>query len=155
MTTPRSRRIVSLAAALSVTVALDACAGLQSRSASDPLTTMEEADRPLTIRFDNGASDYVHVYLVADHQQWLLGRVEAGSVAMLRIPGQWVLQNPEFVQLAVTTGEHLTLQAARDPYATLTAAQPTSELLAQRWSFTPGHLASRGPWRAPVNGDRR
>jgi hypothetical protein len=105
---------------------------------------MEAAARPLTIRFDNGDADYVHVYLIADRQQWLLGRVEAGSVATLRIPEEWARQSPQFVQLAVTTGGRLTLQAARDPRATLTAAQPTPEVLAQRWTFTQGHLVSHG-----------
>jgi hypothetical protein len=150
MTTPRTRPIVSFAAVLSVTLAFGACAGWQSRGAMDPLTIMEDAALPLTIRFDNGAPQYVHVYLIADQQQWLLGRVEPGAKATLRIPEGALVTSPQFVQLAVLTGERLTLQAARDPRATLTAAQPTSELLAQRWTFAQGHLASLGPWRPRV-----
>jgi hypothetical protein len=43
-------------------------------------------DVPPSIRFDNDAREHVHVYLIGEKREWLLGRVEAGAIAMLRIP---------------------------------------------------------------------
>lgn len=150
MTTPLTRVIVSFAAALCVTFSSTACVGRQPPP--DPLDMMQ-AMGPLTIRFDNGATEYVHVYLIADQQQWLLGRVEPGAIATLRVPDGSLVQRPRYVQLAVVTGGRLTTQAARDPRAMLTALQPATELVAQRWSVSQGQLSSLGPRRVKV-GDR-
>jgi hypothetical protein len=97
---------------------------------------------PLTIRFDNGAREHVHVYLVGRHRQWLLGRVEPGARATLRIPKAALAGYLGVVQLAVLTGERLTLQAARHSRATFTVAQPASAILSQRWMFAQGQLTS-------------
>ena len=67
-----------------------------------------------------------------------------GARATLRIPDASLDGSPGFVQLAVLTGERLTLQAARSPRATLTIAQPASALLSQRWMFAQGQLMSLG-----------
>jgi hypothetical protein len=142
MTTPRSCAIVSRIAALSLTLALGACGGRQSRPTSEglyPVTFL-----PLAIRFDNEAREHAHVYLVSEQRQWLLGRVEAGARAILRIPDASLSANPRFMQLAVITGNGVTLQAARDPRAALTVAQPVSSILSQRWSFAQGQLTSLG-----------
>jgi hypothetical protein len=94
----------------------------------------------LAIRFDNDARDYVHVYLIGTTRQWLLGRVEAGAITKLRIPEESLTGNSGFMQLAVVTGGRVTLQAARDPRAMLTIAQPTSAILSHQWKFTQGQL---------------
>ena len=46
------------------------------------------------------------------------------------------------MRLAVLTGDRVTFQAARDPRATLTIAQPASAILSQRWKFSQGELTS-------------
>jgi hypothetical protein len=144
MTTPRTRAIVSCAAScaagLALTLALGACARGPSRPVLDGPASLEGP--PLTIRFDNGAREHVHVYLIDRQRQWLLGRVEPGARATLPVPVTWRTGNPGFMQLAVVTGGRLTLQAAQDARATLTIAQPVSQILSQRWMFAQGQLTS-------------
>jgi hypothetical protein len=141
MTTPRSRANVSRAAALSVLLALGACVRPQPRTAIEGRPGTEE-NIPLTIRFDNYATEHAHVYLVSDERQWLLGRVEPGARATLRIPEASLAASSRPVQLAVLTGEHVTPQVARNPRASFTIAQPASGILSQRWSFRHGQLTS-------------
>jgi hypothetical protein len=140
MTTPRTRAIVSLAAMMAVTLALGACVRGPSRPALDGPASMD--GRSLTIRFDNDAREHVHVYLIGTQRQWLLGRVEAGARATLRLPEAALAGSPGFVQLAVLTGERMTLQAARHARATFTIAQPASAILSQQWMFAQGQLTS-------------
>ena len=134
MTTIRSRSLVSLAAALTLTLALGGCAGNPTRSAlNDPAPV---ATRRAAIRFDNEARQYVHVYLVGQNQQWLLGRVEPGARATLRIPEEAASNGTWQMQLAVLAGDRVTMQVASKPLAQFTIAQPTGQLLAQKWIFT-------------------
>ena len=74
----------------------------------------------------------------------LLGRVEPGAVATLRLPDGSLESNPGFVQLAVVEGKQVTQRAARDARAQLTIAQPASSILSRQWRFVPGQLTSRG-----------
>jgi hypothetical protein len=154
MTTRRTRAIVSLAAGLSLTLALGACVREPARPAlSGPESV---APPPLTIRFDNGAREHVHVYLIGEKGEWLLGRVETGARRALTIPAALRTGSEELVQLAVITGERPTQQAARHPRAMITLALPASEIVSQRWMLTQGQLASLplprrrgdagGPW---------
>ena len=138
MTTSRTRALVSLAVTMTVTLALSAC----FRGASRPqLDDRVVRDGPsLAIRFDNDAREYVHVYLIGVKREWLLGRVEPGAVTRLRIPEESLAGGEGFVQLAVVTGGRVTMQAARDPRARLTVAQPASVLLTHRWKFVQGQL---------------
>ena len=134
MTTIRSRSLVSLAAALTLMLALGGCAGNPTRSAlNDPAPV---AARPATIRFDNEARQYVHVYLVSQNQQWLLGRVEPGARATLRLPAEALSDDNWQVQLAVLAGQRVTMRVANQPGAQASIAQPARLLLAQRWTFT-------------------
>jgi hypothetical protein len=142
MTTLRAGALVSLTATIAMTLALGACAGTPPRTVPEGPASSEAA--PLTIRFDNLASTYVHVYLIADRRQWLLGRVEPGATARLRIPDASVTPDAGFVQLAVLTGERVTLQAATDPRATITVAQPGALLLSQQWRFAQGQVTPLG-----------
>jgi hypothetical protein len=96
----------------------------------------------LRFRFDNGGREHVHVYLIGEKREWLLGRVEAGAIATLRIPEESLVENASFVRLAVIAGEGVTLQAARNPRARLTLAQPASTILSQHWMFSQGNLTS-------------
>jgi hypothetical protein len=134
MTTTRSRRLVSTAAALTLTLALSACAGNPSqRALNHPAPA---AERPLAIRFDNEARQYVHVYLVGQDREWLLGRVEPGARATLRIPDEALADARWSMRLAVLAGERVTMRVATQPRASVTISQPTSQLVAQRWTFT-------------------
>jgi hypothetical protein len=99
-------------------------------------------DDPLAIRFDNGAREHVHVYLIGEKREWLLGRVEPGAIATLRIPKESLAENSTDVRLTVVAGEGLTLQAARHPRAVVTIAQPASAILSHRWTFSQGRLSS-------------
>jgi len=130
MTTPRTRAIVSFAAALTVTLGLGACARGPARAGLD--RPARAADRPLAIRFDNEGREHVHVYLVGEEREWLLGRVEPGARATLRVPNASLAGNPSFVRLAVLTGDRVTLQAARAARVTLTIAQPRAPPAASR-----------------------
>ncbi len=133
MTTIRSRSLVSIAAALTLTLAAG-CAGNSTHSAlNDPAVA---AARPAAIRFQNEARQYVHVYLVSQNQQWLLGRVEPGARATLRIPVEATSNDTWQMQLAVLAGDRVTMQVASKPLAQFTIAQPTGQLLAQKWIFT-------------------
>jgi hypothetical protein len=147
MTTPDTRAIVSLAATMALTLALGACVSGPSRPVLDGPVTLR--GRPLSIQFDNDARQHVHVYLVDGRQrQWLLGRIEPWSRATLSVPRAAVVGSMGFVQLAVLTGERVTLEVARDRRAAFTLAQPASAILSQRWMFTKGELMSlpvRGP----------
>ena len=140
MTTPRPYVLVSRAAMTILTLALGACASTPARPALEP-SPIEAGQASL--RFDNQARSYVHVYLVGEKREWLLGRVEPGAVATLRIPEGSLESNPGFVQLAVVEGKRVTQQAARDARAQLTIAQPASSILARQWRFVPGQLTSR------------
>jgi hypothetical protein len=138
MTTPRTRSIVSLAAALTLTLALGGCASAPSRLAlNDPAPVDGTA---LAIHFDNGARDYVHVYLVGAKREWLLGRVEPGARTALRIPDEALGEDLGFMRLAVLTGAPVTLRAASDPRATITIPQPAPGIASQRWTFSQGQL---------------
>lgn len=153
MTTRRFRAIVSFAARMSLALGLGACVRGPAPPALDGPAIME--GRPLTIRFDNGAREHVHVYLVGARRQWLLGRVEPGARATLRIPAVSLSERPEFVHLAVLTGGRVTLQVARDARATFSVAQPVSQILAQQWMFAQGQLMSLPLGGARVDVRRR
>ncbi|MEO8334380.1 MAG: hypothetical protein ABI664_05380 [bacterium] len=139
MTTPRIRSLVSLAAVLVVTLTVGGCASA-SHAAPGALSSTEEA--PATIRFDNDARDYVHVYLVGARQEWMLGRVAPGARATLRIPDAALTDDSGAMQLAVLVGQRMPLRARGEPRAELTIAASATAILLQRWTFTP--LLSRG-----------
>ena len=137
MPTLRRRALVSLIAAMSLSLAACSQATTQGEPAS-------RDDVQLAIRFENDAREHVHVYLIGEKREWVLGRVEAGAIAMLRIPEESLAGNPMFVRLEVIAGEGVTLQAARHARATRTLAQPASDILSQRWRFSQGSLTSLG-----------
>jgi hypothetical protein len=139
---------------MSLTLALGACVPGPSGPAFDRPATLR--GRPLTIRFDNNGREHVHVYLVDGRQrQWLLGRVEPWSLETLRIPAAALAGNPGFVQLTVLRGERMTPQAARNPRAVFTLAQPVSAILSQRWVFAQGQLTPLPLGRARLDVGRQ
>lgn len=134
MTTPRTRSLVSLVAALTVTLALGGCASAPSRTAWD--APAPAGVPPFTVRFDNDARDYVHVYLVGAQRQWLLGRVEPGARATLRIPDAALAEDAGAVRLVVLAGERVTMRAVSEARAAVTIAEPAAAIGAQRWTFS-------------------
>ena len=107
MTTPRTRPLVSLF--VTVIMTLGACVSHPALDGPAPVEI-----RPFVINFHNDAREYVHVYLIDERREWLLGRVEPGAVASLRIPEAPLAGSVGFMQLAVIPGERLTLRAALD-----------------------------------------
>ena len=140
MNMPRIRPLAPAAAAALLTLALGACAGAPAGRAPEAGTTVEAV--PLAIRFTNDEREHVHVYLVGERRQWLLGRVAPGARATLRVPEAAFREGGGLAQLAVIAGGNATLSAARDARAMLTVAQPPSSLLSQRWTLAQGQLAS-------------
>src|SRR3954467_12704010 len=75
MTTRSRHSLVSLTA-LTLSLTVGACGGARSNSlAEEP----DPASGRTAIQFDNQSHDYVYLYLLGIKDQWLLGRVEAGS----------------------------------------------------------------------------
>ena len=147
MITPAGRLTVS-ALSLAATLALGACAG-------GPVPTTWDGTPALTsqgalIRFVNEADTYVDVYLVGETRQWWLGRVAPGARATLRIRDEALTATSGYLRLAVLAGARLTVQAARDPHATLTIAQPGQSLLDQRWTFRQSQVMSPELFGAPL-----
>jgi hypothetical protein len=137
MPTLRRRALVSLAAAMTATLTLGACF---RASVGDRSPSIDEA--LLRLRFDNGGREHVHVYLIGEKRQWLLGRVEPGAVAILRMPEESLSGDATLMRLAVIAGQRITLQAARHPLARVTVPQPASAILSQQWKFAQGHITS-------------
>jgi hypothetical protein len=138
MTTSSRRVFVSLAATMTLTLALSACIGASPRSARNAQMSIEAL--PLTIRFDNTTRERVDVYLIGATREWVLGRVEPGAIATLRLPEEALAKGAMHVRLAVLAGEALTFAAARNPRAKLSIAQPASTILSQEWRFSQGEL---------------
>src|SRR3954471_14570606 len=134
MTTPRIRSVVSLGAALMIAISLGACASGSPHVASDAFASSDGA--PRSLRFDNTGREFVHVYLIGEQREWLLGRVEPGARKTMRIPDDAMTEDAGFLQLAVVVGERVTLGARTSTRRILTIAQPGADLLSQRWTFT-------------------
>jgi len=135
MTTPRTRSLVSRVAALTLTLALSGCASASPQYAHDASATADEA--PPSIRFDNDARDYVHVYLVGLRREWLLGRVAPGARVGLRVPQDALAEDEGPFRLAVLMGERITYRAATDVRTASALPRPAAEILAREWTFVP------------------
>gem|GEM_PF-2374035 len=135
MTTSRMHSLVSLAAALAITLTVSACTSASGRAPLALDAAAPAVGLPLTVRFDNDARDYVHVYLVGEKREWLLGRVEPGARVTLRIPDA-AFEEGASIQLAVAVAGHVSLRAAREAPAAITILQPTSAILSQRWTYS-------------------
>jgi hypothetical protein len=103
---------------------------------------MATSESPLVIRFENQAETYVDVYFVDELREWWLGRVPPGALSALRVPTAALLETSGYVRLAALAGVPRSGQAARDPRAALTIAQPAASVLGQRWTFHKTELAS-------------
>jgi hypothetical protein len=137
MTTSHARPLVSLAAALAITLMLG-CASAGSPRTPEGADTGERP--PLTIIFDNEAHDYVRVYLVTVRRQWLLGRVEAGTRTSLAIPEAALAEDARVMWLTVLPAGRMTGNVANDPRAVTATAEPVTKILSQRWTFANGGL---------------
>ena len=141
MLTLRSRARVSSFAIL----ALGACTAHTSapRARSDEAAPV--AGRALSIRFLNESRDRIHVYLVGERREWLLGRVEPGTVAWLALPTKSMTGEGGRLRLAVLAASGPSLQAGRDPRAVQSMVQPATAILEREWSFAQGQLFSLLP----------
>jgi|SRR3954467_1745572 hypothetical protein len=140
MTTLCRSAFVSIAATMTMTLALGACVSAPSRRVQDgPISTQT---LPLIIRFENLERESVDVYLIGPKREWPLGRVAPGAIASLRLPDDAFAQDAMMVRLAVLAGEPLTFAAARNPRSVLTVAEPASSMLSQEWTFSRGALTS-------------
>ena len=140
MTTSTQRTFVSISVTMAITLALGACVSASPRSERNAERSIEAL--PLTIRFDNTERERVDVYLIGATRQWVLGRVEPGAIATLRLPEEALAKGSMHVRLAVIAGEPLTFEAARNPRARLSIAQPAATILSQEWRFSQGELRS-------------
>ena len=135
MTTPRIRPVVSLATALCVALTMGACASAPPHIASDVSDSSADA-APQSVRFDNTGREFVHVYLIGQEREWLLGRVEPGARKTMRIPDEALADDAGMMQIAVIVGERVSLGAKRASRTIFTVAQPRGSLLSQRWTFS-------------------
>lgn len=140
MTTHYRRAFVSIAAVMTMTLALGACVSAASRPVSD--RPISRGATLLTIRFDNVSRERVDVYLIGTKREWMLGRVAPGGIVSLRLPDEAFEGGSMMVRLAVIAGEPETFAAARDPRAVFTITEPASAFLSQRWQFSQGNLIS-------------
>ena len=139
MTTLTPRRFVSIAATMTITLALAACASTSRPVSNRPISSESEL---LSIRFENLSRQTVDVYLIGVKREWLLGRVAPGAAAKLRLPDGAFEANSMMMRLAVLAGEPVTFAAARDPHAVLSIVEPASAMLSKSWTFSQGNLIS-------------
>ena len=147
MITPAGRLTVS-AISLAAMLALGACAGGPAPTTWNGAAAV--TGQGATIRFVNEADTYVDVYLIGETRQWWLGRVAPGARATLHIRDEALTATSGYLRLAVLAGARLTVQAAREPRATLTIAQPGQSLLDQRWTFRQSQVTSPELFGAPL-----
>jgi hypothetical protein len=138
------RTPVSLALTTAVALLLVGCGSSRTMRTGPAGTTPASTRAVLDLRFDNEARDRVHVYLLGARREWLLGRVEPGAIATLRVPEAALVSEPGLLRLAVVIDERVTLRAEANPRAITTLAQPLGDLLTHRWRYQPGHLTPRG-----------
>ncbi|MDF1504761.1 hypothetical protein [Roseisolibacter sp. H3M3-2] len=138
-TTPPFRPRVSLAVAVLTSAALAALGACAHRPPNGGA-----AAAAAVVRFDNLEREAVRVYLVGERREWLLGRVEPGARALLRLPRA---DGPAYVRLAVVPGERLTLRAGPEVRAWVTYPPPAAALAARQWTFAQGQLT---PLRPPT-----
>ena len=140
--TRRTRARVSSPLASLALLATDSLArsatGAASRAALDDRAPAINA--PVRIRFENESRERVHVYLVSETTDWLLGPVEPGTHVWLALPRRALGGSGGPMRLVALAGTRVTLQASRDPRAVMSLGQPTGELLEHRWVFAQGQL---------------
>src|SRR3982751_1392357 len=122
MTTPRTRSLVSLAAALALTMALGGCASATPHLVPDASVSVDEP--PPVVHFDNDSRDYVQVYLVGIRRDWLLGRAAPGARATLRIPEEALSEDAGQMRIAVVVGAYVTPQRGSDTRASSALPRP-------------------------------
>lgn len=99
----------------------------------------------LSIRFENEGRERVHVYLVGEQREWLLGGVEPGARTTLRVPEASLAGGQGWGRLVVVAGDRLAIRAMSDPRAMPTIQQPVAGLLTREWHVVQGQLLPRVP----------
>ena len=134
MTTIRVRSLVSVAAALTITLGAAGCATGPARLAAG---TPAPANAPSpAVQFENTTRDYVRVYLVGQLREWPLGRVAPGATVTLRLPEEALAADEGQMRLAVLTGDPMARRIGDETRAITAIARPTAEIVGQRWTFT-------------------
>ena len=134
-TTRRARVLVPLVAAFAVALPLGACA------TATPATSRARDDRTvarLTVRVENSSRERIRVYLLGEQREWYLGAVEAGTLGLLAVPERSL--GVGTMQLAVLTGNGVSMQVRNDPRAVTSMGQPAGALVEQRWTYAQGML---------------
>jgi hypothetical protein len=147
MTTHRTRSRVSCAAALALALTLGGCASTGARYSplgttstarpafpGDPEGSAADAPASVTIQFDNQGDDAVRVYLLNEKQQWLLGRVERGANARLRVPRAALTDDAAWMRLNVLPADPATVRGSEARAAMTT--EPVAVIVSQRWTFS-------------------
>lgn len=138
MTIERIRARVSRGVVLSAVTWLAACApGRATRVGAETLPVV------LSIRFENEGRERVHVYLVGEQREWLLGGVEPGARATLPVPECSLAGGQGWGRLVVVPGDRLAVRAMSEPRAMTTIAQPIAGLLTREWHLVQGQPVAR------------
>ena len=137
MPTRHTPTLVSLAAVMTLTLALGCAAGPRAQHAAT-----RRPDASPVIRFDNEERQHVHVYLVVPERQWLLGRVEPGAHARFNIPASALAARSTSFRLAVVPAQSISLLAAQHPGTRMTLPHTAAEMSSQLWTFAQGALSS-------------
>ena len=121
--------------------------------ASCALPGAKSSGRPepsTTITFHNQGRDRIQVYLVAEKQEWLIGRLEPLQTARLPLPELGFAATSQSLALAVVPGWSGNVQPRRDPRATFSIDEVSDNLPGEEWVFVDGRL--RGPLRGQSRG---
>lgn len=129
--------------ALAACLVLASCASPGAKSAGRP-------EPSATITFHNQGHDRIQVYLVAEKQEWLIGRLEPLQTAHLALPQFGFASAPLGVALVVLPGWSGGQRPRLDPRAAVSNDEVSDNLPGEEWIFVNGQL--RGPLRAQSRG---
>ncbi len=133
------RGVSTLAACLLIA----SCVSLGAKSSRRP-------EPSTTITFHNQGRERIQVYLVAEKQDWLIGRLEPLQTARLRLPELGFAATSQSLALAVVPGWSGNVLPRRDPRATFSIDEVSDNLPGEEWIFINGQL--RGPLRGQSRG---
>ena len=106
----------------------------------------ELAPRKPALFFENATPDQVRVYLVEGASEWLLGRVEPGRAAYLRLPADVLAKRGAEVSLiAVPIGTPRTAGLSGGAERIISTAEPAENLVTMRWTLSGRQLFSLPP----------
>ena len=137
MNPPPARALMTLL----VTLLVQGCATHAPRTDQRPVAEITRD----SLLVDNDTRQRIDVYLIEATQDYLLGRLEAGSKKWLSLPARSAVPGAGWVSLAVLVDAPRSLRPSRDANAVLTIRQPMTALLGQRWVFAENQLRGSSP----------